>query len=562
MTKEERIVLRDKLFKELLNRSGIIYLKSRNVYQFHSAKYLLKVLNNDSILKNDYNSYIQEFRSETEGKYCIIHSDDKSNHKCPICNNECDFYLGHPIRYKKTCGNRVCIEKLANSKESREKCKRTNLEKYGVEYSLQSKEVRDKSKQINLIKRGVEYPTQSKEVRDKIKQTCLEKYGVENPFQAEECKNKAKQTLETKYNIQIAKQMHMTNLDVWNDDDKFKEFIVSKYNEKGMFLVLNDVNSYFNVWPETIKKKIEMLNLVDYFYIQDSNLEILFRDFLNDNHIKHHRHDHNIIYPKEIDFLLDDYKIGFEINDIHSHHNLDYSHHNSKDKKYHYDKVMRAKEKGIHLIHIWEWELRNDNEWSKLSNWILNLLNNSKISIGARKCTIKEVLRKEEKEFLNKYHLQGYKKSEICLGLYYDDELLQLMSFSKPRYNKNYQYELLRLCTKYGYSIIGGANKLFKNFIARYNPISIISYCNLDKFNGKVYNDIGFKLDVVREPQIIWCNKNMKHFSQSSLNWIGADKLLGANYGKGTDNEEIVKQYGYVPIYNCGLAVYSCRNKK
>ena len=130
------------------------------------------------------------------------------------------------------------------------------------------------------------------------------------------------------------------------------------------------------------------------------------------------------------------------------------------------------------------------------------------------------------------------------------------MSFCKPRYNKKYEWELLRLCTKYGYSVIGGSNRLLKNFIKLYNPKSIISYCDLSKFNGHVYEDIGFKLVKITKPQITWCNKDMKHFSQSSLTLIGADKLLGTNFGKGASNEEIAIKCGYLPIYNCGLGVY------
>ena len=114
---------------------------------------------------------------------------------------------------------------------------------------------------------------------------------------------------------------------------------------------------------------------------------------------------------------------------------------------YHRDKTLLAKENGIQLIHIWEWELVNDELWDKLSNWVLNLLNAHKTHIYARKCEVRLVDKNEEKSFLNQYHLQGYQKSMTCLGLYYNNELVQLMSFCKRRFNKNYQYELLRLCT-------------------------------------------------------------------------------------------------------------------
>ena len=131
------------------------------------------------------------------------------------------------------------------------------------------------------------------------------------------------------------------------------------------------------------------------------------------------------------------------------------------------------------------------------------------------------------------------------------------MSFGKPRYNQNYQYELLRLCTKYNYSVKMGSIRLLKNFIKQYNPTSLISYCNLDKFDGEVYQRLGFKLLRRNQPSAIWYNEETEdRFLASSLSKLGADNLLGTNYGKGTDNEEIVLKNGYKKVYNCGQNVY------
>ena len=101
--------------------------------------------------------------------------------------------------------------------------------------------------------------------------------------------------------------------------------------------------------------------------------------------------------------------------------------------------------------------------------------------IRASKCTIMDVERSEEAEFLNSNHYQGYIPSPYCKGLYYNNELVCLMSFGKPRFNKNYDWELLRLCTKQNYTVYGGASKLFHSFQL---DGSIISYCNEDKFSG------------------------------------------------------------------------------
>ena len=109
--------------------------------------------------------------------------------------------------------------------------------------------------------------------------------------------------------------------------------------------------------------------------------------------------------------------------------------------------------------------------------------------IRASKCTIMDVERNEEADFLNFNHYQGYIPSTYCKGLYYNNELVCLMSFGKPRFNKNYDWELLRLCTKQNYTVYGGASKLFHSFQL---DGSIISYCNEDKFSGKVYEVLGF----------------------------------------------------------------------
>ena len=477
-------------------------------------------------------------------------------------------YYNNVDKSKQTMLDKYGVEYSLQSKEIQDKTKQTILDKYGVEYAMQSKEIQDKSKKTCLKKYGVEYSLQSKEIQDKMKQTMLERYGVEHALQNDMLKTKARKSYQERYDnlldpvlinevLQLFNDKTITISDVYSNNDLFKEFIIKIYNKTNRLLQLKEIGKIFNRQSQTIKHRCDELNLLDYIYIRDIQLETQFAEFLDNNNIIYKSHDKSILHDKEtdkrleIDFVLNNFNIGIEINDVISHNTM------YKDASYHYNKTLHCKEKGIRLIHIWEWELTNPILWDRLSNWILNLLNNSKITIGARKCTVKEVSRKEEKEFLNKYHLQGYKKSNICLGLYCNDELLAVESFCKPRYNKNYQYELLRLCTKYNYLVIGGAKKLLSNFIARYNPISIISYCDLSKFDGKVYQDLGFKLLRKSQPSAIWYNAdNNKYFSQSSLNQHGADQLIGTNYGKDTNNEEIAYKSGYQKIYNCGMNVY------
>lgn len=154
------------------------------------------------------------------------------------------------------------------------------------------------------------------------------------------------------------------------------------------------------------------------------------------------------------------------------------------------------------------------------------------------------------------YHLQNRGKvAKINYGLYYNDELISCMSFGKPNFSSKSEWELLRYAVKFNYNIIGGAKKLFNKFVKEYKPHNIISYCDISKFTGDIYERLGFKLQRYTAPTFDWAN-HCSHYNWKVILDKGPDKILGTNYGKGTSNEEIMIKEGYVKVYNCGNAVY------
>src|SRR5574344_2019638 len=152
------------------------------------------------------------------------------------------------------------------------------------------------------------------------------------------------------------------------------------------------------------------------------------------------------------------------------------------EKNYHKLKSECAEINGFRCIHVWDWDDKDK---------IISTFLKSRNTFGARECEIKEVPKKEEVNFLNTYHFQGYIKSETAIGLYKNEELLSIMTFGKPRYSKKYDIEILRLCSKD--TVVGDASKLLNYYVNKYNPKSIISYCDLSKFNGNVYKKLDFK---------------------------------------------------------------------
>ena len=132
------------------------------------------------------------------------------------------------------------------------------------------------------------------------------------------------------------------------------------------------------------------------------------------------------------------------------------------------------------------------------------------------------------------------------------------MTFGKPRYNKKCDCELLRFCESY--MIVGGAEKLWRFFITNYNYKCIVSYCDLSKFSGTVYDKLKFKLSSTSKPSRHWYNLRTKeHYTDNYIRQHGVDRIFGTDFGKGTSNEELMLTLNFLPVYDCGQATYIYR---
>jgi hypothetical protein len=108
---------------------------------------------------------------------------------------------------KKSNKEKYGVEFISQVKEVREKAEETMLEKYGVKYTTQSKELFEKMKNNNIDKYGCEYVMQNKNFIQKVKDTNKEKYGVECSLQREEIKDKIKETNLQRYGVEFVSQV-------------------------------------------------------------------------------------------------------------------------------------------------------------------------------------------------------------------------------------------------------------------------------------------------------------------------------------------------------------------
>lgn len=140
-------------------------------------------------------------------------------------------------------------------------------------------------------------------------------------------------------------------------------------------------------------------------------------------------------------------------------------------RNYHIRKTESRSEKNIRLIHIFE------DEWCEkrkiVESRLKNLFGIHDKTVFARKCEVRNVSSNVARDFQKNNHIQGAVNASVKLGLYYEDELIALMTFGKCRFDKKHEWEMLRFCSRLGYHIPGAAGKLLKYFERNYNPKSL-----------------------------------------------------------------------------------------
>lgn len=284
---------------------------------------------------------------------------------------------------------------------------------------------------------------------------------------------------------------------------------------------------YDGVYPQNLDYSSQAENEIASYIQDDLSLEII-------------QSCRSIISPNEIDIYIPSLKIGIEYNGNFWHNSK------NKPRNYHRDKTFQCESHGVRLIHIFEYEWETNKDLIK--QYLRDTLCDKEV-IYARQTELINVNGEIAKNFINKYHLQGYAASEINIGLKYNDEVVGMMTFGHPRFNTDAEYELIRLCFKSGYSVVGGAEKMFKAFVENYKPSSIISYCNIAKFTGKVYNNLGFKINRVTEPNYVWCKgRDIKTRYQTQKNRLVKQELGTSDMTE----DQIMQSLGYVKIYDCG----------
>ena len=269
--------------------------------------------------------------------------------------------------------------------------------------------------------------------------------------------------------------------------------------------------------------------------------------FIESLGIQIEENNRTILNGKELDIYIPLHNLAIEYNGLYWHS----EEYISSD--YHLNKTIECEKKGIQLIHIFEdeWLYKQDIVKSRLSN-ILGLTPNK---IYGRKTQIREVSSKDAKLFLTNNHIQGNVNSSIKLGLYYNDELVSLMTFGKGRVmmgGDSNQYELLRFCNKLNTTVIGGADKLLKHFITKHNPKEIISYADRRWSQGGLYEKLSFDFVHDSKPNYFYIINKKREYRFK----YRKDVLIKEGFDSTKTEHQIMLDRGISRIYDCGNKKY------
>ena len=258
--------------------------------------------------------------------------------------------------------------------------------------------------------------------------------------------------------------------------------------------------------------------------------------------------DRKVLNGSELDIYLPELKLAFEFDCLYWHNEV------YKKLNYHLDKTNLCLEQGIQLIHIFEdeWLHKQDIVKSRIKS-LFGISN----KIYARKTICKEIPYLEAKDFLESNHIQSNCISKYRYGLYFENELVSIMTFGKSRFKD--EFELLRFCNKLGYNVIGGASKLFSHFLEDYNEIlEVISYADRRWSIGNLYDKLGFSLEKITNINYYYVNQGVRY----NRIRFQKHKLIKEGFDSNKSEHEIMLERNIYRIYDCGNLKYKyIRNK-
>lgn len=390
------------------------------------------------------------------------------------------------------------------------KRKQTIKQRYGVDNVSQSAELQQKKVETSRKNHGTDYPMQSQAVQQRQRDTVQQRYGVNNVSELPEVRDRARKTMMERYGVAYSGQSEILN-------QRARQARLYRFGVQHDYSALNSLENSCAEFVESLG-----VNVV--------------------------RYTQAVIPPWILDLYLPDHNLALEFNRVHTHSEIT----GGKNKFYHRNKSDLCAVQGIHLIQIldYEWMRSQDLVKSRIRQQLgLNT------PLAARKCTITDITSAQAREFLAANHIQGACNASVNHGLWYQDQLVSVMSWSRSRYSKLAQYELLRFCSAQGLSVQGAASRLLRRFEQQHGHVSMVSYCDLRWNTGQLYKTLGFVYAGRSDPSY-WYFRDPKNPESRIKYQKHRLPALLENYRADQSEWQNMQNHGYDRIWDCGHSVF------
>lgn len=282
----------------------------------------------------------------------------------------------------------------------------------------------------------------------------VRKYGVDNIFKQQDFIDKnLKNVLENK-----------------KYSETFKEIFLSK--EKAITFLKRasynyfDLVELFNAPYPTVIQWAARLDVKQYIRRNEnkSHYEDELSSFLKSLDISFKSHDRSFLSGQELDIYIPAKKLAIEFDGTYWHEV------SKRDAAYHFEKSKACEQRGIRLIHVYEYQWICPHKRLIIQDIIKKALGMPNKILNAADCCVQLLQKADAQEFFKNNSLQEFSDSEFYLGLYFADELLIAAAFDTDFTSNVSAYSCSQIAFKLGAEVLGGPDAIFNYFITHYSP--------------------------------------------------------------------------------------------
>ena len=264
----------------------------------------------------------------------------KYGSKSPLGNKKILLKSRDTLERKYGTRSAFCLESSKNSL----------IEKFGVDNAAKNQQIKDKMALTNKKKYGGTTPAKSRIVVEKMQSTCIEKYGAKTPLLLEEYREKGYSTIREGNYEKLIEELKLKQLELRMTKEEFallKEGVAKLY--------CNNCKREFES-EYTHAQRIKCGCLDKTFSYMEKELVNWLKSTIDTDVIES---SFRIIPRAQLDIYLPVYKLAIEFDGIYWH-SIEW-----KDQFYHINKTLACYAKGIELLHIFENEWKDNEQWVK-----------------------------------------------------------------------------------------------------------------------------------------------------------------------------------------------------